>query len=186
MPASVDLSGLRRQIERLGKTQKAAEQAVKRARGTLSRRIVVEARRDIQTEYTLPANRITAGLFTRNNGDAVELTGVARGVGLINYKSTGGTKRKPLMVQVRTGEAPTQYDNTYFRATGLNNNKQLFERLPEKRRMLAGNYKGKVRNVIRSTYGPSVAQMLRRPGRSGRLADTAQAILRDEIERLGR
>lgn len=186
MPASVDLTGLRRQIERLGKTQKAAEQAVKRARGTLARRIVVEARRDIQTEYTLPANRITAGLFTRNNGDAVELTGVARGVGLINYKSTGGTKRKPLMVQVRTGDAPTQYDNTYFRATGLNGNRQLFERLPEKRRMVAGNYKGRLRNVIRSTYGPSVAQMLRRPGRADRLAGVAQKILAAEIERLVR
>ena len=186
MPASVDLSGLRRQIERLGKTQKAAEQAVKRARGTLARRIVVEARRDIQTEYTLPANRITAGLFTRNNGDAVELTGVARGVGLINFKGSGGTRRAPVRVQVKTAGAAVVYDNNYFRAKGLNGNRQIFERLPEKRRMVAGNYKGRLRNVIRSTYGPSVAQMLRRPGRSGRLADTAQTILRDEIDRLGR
>lgn len=186
MPASVDLSGLRRQIERLGKTQKAAEQAVKRARGTLARRIVVEARRDIKTEYTLPANRITAGLSTSNNGDAVELTGVGRGVGLINFKGSGGTRRAPVRVQVKTAGAAVVYDNNYFRAKGLNGNRQIFERLPEKRRMTQGNYKGKVRNVIRSTYGPSVAQMLRRPGRSGRLADTAQTILRAEIDRLGR
>lgn len=186
MPASVDLSGLRRQIERLGKTQKSAEQAVKRARGTLARRIVVEARRDIQTEYTLPANRINAGLYTRNNGDAVELTGVGRGVGLINFKGSGGTRRSPVRVQVKTAGAAVVYDNNYFRAKGLNGNRQIFERMPEKRRMTQGNYKGKVRNVIRSTYGPSVAQMLRRPGRSGRLADTAQTILRAEIDRLGR
>lgn len=186
MPASVDLTGLRRQIERLGKTQKAAEQAVKRARGTLSRRIVVEARRDIQTEYTLPANRITAGLFTRNNGDAVELTGVGRGVGLINFKGSGGTRTKPVRVQVKTAGAAVVYDNNYFRANGLNGNRQIFERLPEKRRMTQGNYKGKVRNVIRSTYGPSVAQQLRRPGRADRLAGVAQKILAAEIERLVR
>lgn len=181
MARNFDLSGIRRIAARVAETQQAADKAINRARSTLRRRIVPEARRDIQAEYNLKAARITAGLTARNTAEGVELIGSKRGIGLIEFggkaTKTGATAkvRKDGGASVRPGA---------FIAPLLGNNPHIVERYGKKRRMTAGRYAGKMRQPIAIEYGPSIAQMLRQPGRSEELAGFAQNLLTAEIERL--
>lgn len=181
MAKNIDLSGIRRIAEHVAATQLAADKAVERARGTLRRRVVPEARRDIQAEYNLKAGRITAGLTARNTAEGVELIGSKRGIGLIEFggkaTKTGATAkvRKDGSASVRPGA---------FVAPLLGNNKHIVERYGKKRRMTAGRYAGKMRQPLSVEYGPSIAQMLRRPGRAEHLGEFAQTLLSQEISRL--
>ena len=153
---------------------------VARAASTLSRRIPVEARRDIQTEYALTASRINKGLSARSTGATVELVASGAGIGLVEFgarQSRAGTS-----VQVRVGNRKTI--KNAFIAVGLGGNSQVFRRVGEKRKMRLGNYTGRIKQPIENQYGPSIAQMLRKAGREDRLADFAKQILSDEIDRL--
>jgi hypothetical protein len=161
-----------READHLGAIARESEKAEQRAVGTLARRLPVEARRDIQAEYNLPAARITQGLsVTRGNG-YVELRASKRGIGAINFgarqvgRRTGGVR-----VEILRGRPDTWPDA--FIATGRGGNRQMFMRSTSKRL------------PIKTVYGPSVAQMLRKPGRAERLAVFAQDILRSEFQRLG-
>jgi hypothetical protein len=186
MPASVDLTGIRNAQALLGKRAADVEKTIKRARATLARRITVEARRDIQTEYTLSATRIRGALTVRGNGDAIELTASGRGVTLINFRNTGGQRNRPVRAEIRKGEGLEEYGDR-FKARGLNGALLIFERSARpKRRMTAGVNKGQLKQPLVAEYGPSVAQMLRRPDRRERLARFAQQILATEIDRLTR
>ena len=181
MAKKIDLTGIRRIAERVAETAKEADKAVARALVTLRRRIVPEARRDIQTEYNLKAARINAGLRASNITDGVELVGSKRGVGLIEFggkaTKTGATAR------VRVGGALSERPGAFV-APLLGGNTHIVERYGKKRVMTAGRYKGKKRQPLSVEYGPSIAQMLRRPGRAEHLADFAQTLLASEIRRL--
>lgn len=181
MARKIDISGIRRAAERISATIKEADKAVQRARGTLRRRIVPEARRDIQAEYNLKAARITAGLSARNLADGVELIGSSRGIGLIEF----GGKATPTgaTAVVRKGAAASTRPGAFI-APLLGGNRHIVERYGKKRVMTKGRYVGKLRQALSVEYGPSVAQMLRRPGRADHLAEYAQTILSGEIKRL--
>lgn len=179
MPVTVDLAGLDDARNRLAQAGKDADLALKRARGTLVRRLPVEARRDIQTEYALGAIRIGRGLSVRVEADAVVLTGAKRGVGLIEFGGRwGGRRSAGATAQVHTGGGRTTRPHTFI-ATGASGNRQIFERAT-----IGGRRAG--RWPIVAAYGPSVAQMLRRPGRAERLTDVAEGVLDAEIDRLAK
>lgn len=181
MAKKIDLSGIKRIAQRVAETPKKAEQAVQRARVTLRRRIVPEARRDIQAEYNLKASRITAGLTARNTPEGVELVGSKRGIGLIEF---GGRATKAGATAKVRKDGGASIRPSAFVAPLLGNNPHIVERYGKKRRMTAGRYVGKMRQPLSVEYGPSIAQMLRRPGRAEHLGDYAQNILTSEILRL--
>lgn len=184
MAKKIDLSGIRRIAERLADTAKQADKAVERARGTLRRRIVPEARRDIQAEYTLKAGRITQGLTAKNIQDGVELIGSKRGIGAIEF---GGKWRQGQPVgavyKFKQSSSGAPVPGTFI-ATLTGGNKHIVSRQGAKRVMTQGRYKGRSRQPLAVEYGPSIAQMLRRPGRAEHLADFAQTLLSTEITRL--
>lgn len=184
MAASFDLSAIGRISGVLRETQQGAQRAVQRAKSTLRDRLPVEARRDIQGEYTLSASRIRAGLQARTTVDGVDLIGSGRGIGLVNFQGRWGGRKTPgAVAQTFSGEAPYSYDGTFI-ATGLNANAQIFDRIRgHRRKMTAGNYVGKRRDPLKVLYGPSVASMLRKPGRADRLSEFARTVLGAEIAR---
>lgn len=182
--SSVDLSGIARAAALVAKRAGDVDTIVQRARATLARRLPVEARRDIQGEYLLKATRVREAITTRNQGDAVELTASGRGVTLGNFRVTGGRNRKPLKAQILVGGSMELYPDRFI-ATGLGGSPLVFERSAKpKRRMTAGVNVGQLKEPLVVEYGPSVAQMLRRPDRRDRLAQFGQKILADEIQRL--
>lgn len=183
MAKKIDIKGIRRIADRLAKTAEEAEKAADRARSTLRRRIAPEARRDIQQEYNIKARRVTAGLTARNLPDGVELIGSKRGVGAIEFDGKWRGRKSPGATwSVRKGKRTQQPGS--FIAPLLSGNPHIVERTGRKRRMTKGVNKGLVKETLFVHYGPSVAQMLRRPGRAEHLADFAQDILAAEIERL--
>lgn len=181
MATSIDLSGIRRAAERVAETHKQAGKVIQRARGTLRRRIVPEARRDIQQDYALKAGRITEGLRATNITQGVELTGSARGIGLLEF----GAKQTAtgLTAKVRKDGSPRVVPHGFI-APMLGGNKQATKRDGAKRRMSKGRYKGKMRQPLKTQYGPSIARMLAAPERADHLGDYAQEILAAEIARL--
>lgn len=188
MPVTIDLSPLRAASASVGRLAADADKAVQRARATLARRLLVEARRDIQTEYALNATRIRSALSIRTDGDTVELTASGRGVGLVNFPNTGGRRRKEFRVEVKRGEGRRPWDEGTFVGTALGGSQQVFVRdfRAPKKRMTRGVNKGRMKQPLLNQYGPSVAQMLRRPDRRERLSEFAGRILAAEIERLTR
>lgn len=170
MASTFDLSGLRSTIARVAATPKKAEQAISRTKGTLARRIVPEARRDIQTEYPLTATRINKGLYSRPDAEGVVLVGEGRGIGLIEFGGRHSRRQAGASAQARVDEPRHIYAGTFI-AAGKNGNRQIFQR------------SRKARLPIEPLYGPTIAAMIRRPGRADRLADFARSLLSAEIER---
>lgn len=152
----------------------------KRAVQTLRRRLPVEARRDIQAEYDVPAGRVRQDLGTREIPDGLRLTGYFRGIGLRNFRARQ-TRRGVTAAPFRGRR--TLREGAFF--AGLNSgNQQVVKREGPKRRMTSGRYIGKMRQPLETQYGPSVAQMLRKGRRPERLAEFAAGVLRSEVERL--
>ncbi len=177
MPTFDASSAFTREAQRLSDVQKGASQAVSRAASTLVRRLPVEARRDIQTEYNLPAGRISQDLSATSDGSSVTLTGKARGIGLIEFAGRyGGHKTEGATAKVFVGQGTHTYAGTFI-ATGKSGNRQIFSR-----KLVGGRRAGRL--PLRSLYGPNVASMLRKGDREERLADFAQSTLAIEINRL--
>lgn len=156
----------------------------KRALATLRRRLFTEARRDIQAEYNLAANRIAKDLRTRAAGGTVTLTGYFRGIGLRNFAAR--QTRKGVTSSIFLGRRslrPGAFFTSLFRGKGESGNEQVSKRGAPKRKMTAGRYKGQLREPLVTQYGPTVAQMLGKGRRPERLADFAKGVLRDEMER---
>ncbi|MGN6518767.1 MAG: phage tail protein [Dokdonella sp.] len=174
MPRIVDITGYQRQAEALRGVGRSADVLVSRAVSTLLRRLPVEARRDIQAEYNLPARRISSYLSARRGDGYVELVGQKRGIGLINFGGRwGGRKTEGAVATVRNSEGASVYGGTFI-ATLLHGNRQIVERETKKR------------FPLRTLYGPSIAQMLRNAARRERLADYAQGIGASEMDRLAK
>lgn len=128
----------------------------------------------MQTEYNLPANRITSALRTVNNSNGVTLIASARGIGLIEFSGRDGGKRSEgAQAKVFVAEASHTYAGTFI-ATGRNGNRQIFSRKIE-----GGHRSGRL--PIAAKYGPSAAGMLRKGDREARLGDFAQSILAERI-----
>lgn len=143
-----------------------------RALGTLSRRLPVQARRDIQTEYNLKAARVNQGLSTRRVDNGVMLRASARGINLIAFGARA-RKRNGVTARVKKGGVPTVTKSAFI-ATGKNGAKLVFKR------------RGKSRLPIDALYGPSIGQMLKHGDRPQRLADYASGIIAAELARLTR
>jgi len=169
MTVKFDISNARRTADFLRNIPKNLEVLQARARATLARRIAVEARRDIQTEYNLPAARVNEDISVRQTSEFVELVGKHRPIGRINFGGSQGNKGVTYQIS-KTGPRKTMSHS--FIARGLSGNTQIFSRI------------GKPRLPIRAYYGPSVAQMLRKEGRPERLAELALAIFSTETDRL--
>lgn len=184
MAKKIDISGIRRTADRLASTVKEADKAVQLARGTLRRRLPVEARRDIQQEYNIKARRVSDGLTARTVENGVELRASAAGIGAIEFSGKWRGRKSPgaTWVPHKGGGAKTQPGT--FIAGMLGGNKHIVERSGAPRVMTKGRNKGKRKQPLAVRYGPSIAQMLRRPARGEHLADYAQTILSAEIERL--
>lgn len=162
---------------RLSAVSKGSAQAVSRAASTLQRRITVEARRDIQTEYALSASRITQDLSATNDGTSVTLKGAARPIGLEAFGGRwGGPKSEGAIATVLLSQGPHTYAGTFI-AKGKNGNRQIFSR-----KIVGGKRAGRL--PLRALQGPNVASMLRKGDREERLADFAQSLLSIEIDRL--
>jgi hypothetical protein len=137
-----------------------------RAIGTLSRRLPVQARRDIQAEYQISARRLTQDLSSRVTDEGVRLVGRFRGIGLRNFAAR-----------------PTARGVT---AAIFRGKRSLREHafLGPKRPMQQGRYAGKQRQPLVAEYGATAAQMLGKGRRPERLVDYARGVLAAESERL--
>lgn len=141
-----------------------------RALGTLTRRLPVQARRDIQTEYNLKASRVSDGLSIRRPDEGgVILRGSARGINLIAFGARW-SKRNGITARVKKSGAATVAKQAFI-ATGKNGNRLVFQR------------RGKARLPIDALYGPSIGQMLKHGDRPQRLADYASGVVAAEIAR---
>lgn len=172
-----DFSPLIAEAQRLRGVTATGRAAVKRAAGTLARRLPVEARRDIQDEYAVKAATVTRYLDAQNTGDSVVLTGRARAVGLIEFGGRWTSVKSPgATAQVFVAKGRHTYGGTFI-AKGKNGNRQIFSR------SIVGG-KRAPRLPLHALYGPSVASMLRKGDRPTRLDDIAENILSSEIARL--
>ena len=172
MPVIADFSAVIAEAARIRRFAGDLETVRKRTVGTLTRRLPVIARRDIQEEYHLPAARITAGLMTRSAGNAVELTGSKRGIGFVAYGARA-SRKNGVMVTLLHAKGSDRWPDAFI-ATGRGGNVQAFVR------------KGHARLPIKTLYGSSIATALRKPDRQQRITDAAQDVLRGEIDRLTR
>jgi hypothetical protein len=152
----------------------------KRAIQTLARRLLVQARRDIQAEYNIRADRVRKDLSLSLNRDRVRVTGHWRGVGLSQFGAR--QTRKGVTAAIFRGRR-SLYPGA-FMARLLSGNVQAVSREGEKRLMTKGRYEGKRRQPLVTHYGATVAQMLAKGRRPERLADFAAGVLGDEIDRL--
>lgn len=171
----VDVSAaFTREANRISTIAGGASKAIERAAGTLSRRLPVQARRDIQDEYNLVGSRIRDGLSSTRGGGYVELRASARGIGLINFGGRwGGRKTAGAVAKVFRKEGAYNYGGTFI-AKGRSGNQQIFDRTSKKRLPL------------KVLYGPSLAAMLRKEDRRTRLAVYAKSILATEFDRLNK
>lgn len=177
MPRFDASSPFTREAQRLQNIRSGATQAIGRATSTLVRRLPVEARRDIQTEYNLPASRISQDLSATKDETSVTLIGKARAIGLEAFSGRwGGAKSAGATAQVFVGNGAHVYAGAFI-AVGASGNRQIFDR-----KIVGGRRAGRL--PLKPLYGPSVAAMLRKGDRESRLADFAQSTLSVEIDRL--
>lgn len=175
-----ELQGALAASRNLGALSGRLPQLQERAIGTLRRRLPVVARRDIQQEYAIKAQRVNQDLLSRISPTGIRLTGKFRGIGLTNFTAR----------QLRRGVTATELRGKRslregaFLARLLGGGIQAVERYGAKRVMTTGRYKGKRRQPLEVLYGPTVAQMLRKGRRPERIVDAARGILGAEMQRL--
>ncbi|MBT2748578.1 MULTISPECIES: hypothetical protein [unclassified Lysobacter] len=160
---------------RLSSAPQAISLALRRALGTLRRRWPVIARRDIQTEYALSAQRIRAGISVRTTREGVELVGVARGVGLRNFASKRSADDRGLNFTALRGKRSFRRSGFHRRHAGTD---VAFVRTP-----ISGDERVPRTPIVR-LYGPSLAQMLRKGDRPNRMAQAGLDVITADIDRL--
>lgn len=175
-----ELQGALRASRNLGALSGQLPQLQSRAIATLRRRLPVVARRDIQLEYAVKAQRVNQDLVSTTNPTGIRLTGRFRGIGLTNFAARQ-TRRGVTATELR-GKRSLRAGA--FLARLLGGNVQAVTRYGAKRVMTQGRYKGKRRQPLAIEYGPTVAQMLRKGRRPERLVDAARGILAAEMQRL--
>lgn len=146
--------------------------AQRRALGTLRRRWPVMARRDIQTEYALKAQRIRDDLSVRTTAQGIQLVGHARGIGLRQF----GARR------TKEGLRYSVFRGVYkVRTSTFQQDRNAIPVAFERVRRPDGRRVG--RTPIQRVYGPSVAQMLRKRERPGRLGQAGLDLIAAELQR---
>lgn len=174
-----DISGDLDAARRMSDDARGVLRAQRRAVGTLRRRLPVVARRDIQTEYNLKAQRINQDLHASFVEDGIRLVGRSRGIGLLNFSAR--QTRAGVTATIKKGKR-TEYPHAFI-APGLGGALQVFRRTGVKRRMQKGRYAGRIREAIEAMYGPSVAQMLKHGERPQRMEQAADQIIEQELDR---
>jgi Prophage minor tail protein Z (GPZ) len=169
----VDSRGAYRAGARFKSMAGRMDKAEKLAAISLHRAIVPETVRDMGRTHNLAASRIRASLAARVDGTTVELRGLDRPTGLLQYGAKA-SRKVGVAVTVVKAQGPVRLKHA-FKATGRSSNQQIFQR------------EGKPRLPIKALYGPSVAQILRNPERQRRLVNFSMTKLSAEIRRqLGR
>lgn len=159
----------------------------KRAVQTLRRRLPVQARRDIQQEYNVGAQRVARDLKIYSTPDGLRLVGQFRGIGLMQFGAR--QVRKGVTASILRGKR-SLHPGAFLASllmgkwSLIGGNVQAVSRQGPKRLMTQGRYKGQRRQPIAVEYGATVAQMLAKGRRPERLADFARGVLGDELERL--
>ena len=182
MPVKFDIEAVRRSAARLGLTAKAVATLETRLKGTLRRRMVVEAKRDMAAETLVPKDRLAADLGGRTTESGVEIVGRRRGIGLINYAGEWGGRTSPgATAQVIRGERET-IKGAFVAPLG--NARQIVKRVGPKVIATKGRYKGQKRQRIEVEYGPSVGALLSNKKRGDRLEAFAAKVAIAEVDRL--
>lgn len=151
----------------------------KRAIVTVRRRVPVQARRDIQAEYSVKAQRLSQDLGARDTSDGILLTGYFRGIGLRNFGSR--QTRAGVTAAVFRGQRTLRQGAFHAHLPG--GGEQAVRREGDKRVMTRGRYAGQRKQPIVVEYGPSAAQMLRKGRRPERLVDFARGVLSGDVAR---
>lgn len=151
----------------------------KRSILSLLRRAPVQARRDIQVEYSVPAARIRKDLGARLINQGIRVTGYFRGIGLRNFSAR--QTAQGVTASVLRGKRTLR--RSAFIARMLSSNEQAVGREGEPRLMMRGRYIGKRRQPLVVKYGPTAAQMLRKGRRPERLLEFSRGVLRAEVDR---
>lgn len=186
---SVDISGDLDLAGKLSDKAKRILQVQQRALSTMRRRLATEARRDIQREYNLKAQRIAQGLRVRTVEDGVAVIGSSKGINAINFGATWqrmrrGKTTQGARIKYKRAGAVVEEPGTFI-ARGLGGTPLVFIRDTRRppHRVTSGANAGRMKQYLLGVYGPSIAQMLKHAGRPERLAAFAQKIIEQEIQR---
>ncbi|MBS0218081.1 MAG: hypothetical protein JSR63_07825 [Proteobacteria bacterium] len=188
-----DLQGALAVSRNLGILASSLPLMQKMAISTLRRRLPVEARRDIQREYNVPAAKVRALLRAIETNSGLKLVGDFKGgrFGLINFNAKD-LSPNGVSAKIYKGGVTSIRPHAFFATLG-SGNVHIVERRGPKVAPTQGRYAGKVssrtgqpilRQKMKTAYGPTVAQMLRKGDRPQRLADYAGQVLQKEIARL--
>jgi len=175
---------VRRSAARLGVAAKGLTILQKRVKSTVSRYLLVEARRDMRLETTVPAARVSADMRVRLTEYGVDLIGVGRGIGLVNFDGKWGGRLTPGATAQVIKSGPVQLEIGSFIAELPGGARQIVSRYGPKVRASKGNYAGQMRQKLLVEYGPSVAKLLSNSKRRRRLIDFANEIAIKEADRL--
>jgi hypothetical protein len=191
MPFRIEnLSALARGIDRLARLADGQTKLIGRAVSTLKRRLPAQAKRDIGAQYNLPSRQIGSRLRCSGDSTSVTLTGLGRAQTLIKF----GAKQNAAGVAVQVEKGKTlQIQHAFIRvpAGAPSAGPQVLIRNAE----FGSIPDAKVQDIAivdhnRHGYpivllgGPSIADMLRDPGREDRLSDFVQTTFTAEVDRL--
>ena len=194
-----DISGDLDLAQKLSADVKDVQKAQKRAVSTMLRRLRVEARREIQTEYRLKAQTINERLSVRRAYDGVGIVGSSRGINLINFGAR--QTRAGVTYAVKKADGRKMLAHAFIRKTRAGDGPYVWMRGEAAGERYAKGYSGKVlSHFIRGgalhpgydkhgypifpQFGPSVAQMLKHGDRPERLVAYSEKIIESELDRL--
>lgn len=186
-----NLSALARGIDRLARLADEQSRLIERATVTVFRRLPPQAKRDIGGQYALSSREIGKRLHAKIDRTSVTLRGTGRPLTLIKFKAkqtaTGVT------AQIEKGKfvsIPHAFIRIPAGAPGAGPQVMLrdaaysHDSIPSNVLDIALVGRNKHGYPILLLGGPSVADMLRDPGREDRLSDFVQAKFAAEVDRL--
>lgn len=127
MAVKTDARGAYRAGSRFKSMAGRMEGAAKLAAVDLRRRIGPETVRDMQSTHNLAAARIRSGVSTQASGATVELRGIDRPTGLLQFGAKA-SRKLGVTVTVLKASGPTRLRHA-FKAVGRAANPQIFERV---------------------------------------------------------
>lgn len=185
---SVDLTGALDAYAGMQAVPGRIVNAQKRALGTLKRRLLTEARRDIQTEYNLKASTIKDRLHIDSRMIGIVLRAKATGINLMNFSAR--QTRAGVTYSVNKGRREVRA-HAFIRSTRSGRGPFVWLRKDQDgdsyKHQIAGKAAARFNGhgyPIFQQFGPSVAQMLKHGRRPERLAEFAVRILAAEQQRL--
>jgi hypothetical protein len=166
-------------------------QVIKRAIGTLRRRLPVAAKRAIVAQFNLPQKDVSKRLLCTADETSVTLTALGRPQTLIKFSARQNAAG--VAVQIEKGKT-LQIDHAFVRVPAaapgagpqvlIRNDAFSFASIPDGVVDIAVVDHGRHGYPIVLLGGPSVADMLREGDREERLSDLAQEVFAKEVDRL--